>query len=63
MDMGLEVVWEEIGEDLEVEVDFDHNNYLILDCSHQCSNPLVVDCCNHVVIIVIIIVITVSVIL
>ena len=46
----VEVMWVEVGlevgEDLEVQVDFDYNNHLIVDCSHQC-NPLVVDCCNH----------------
>ena len=43
VEVGLEVV----GEDLEVQGDFDRNNHLILDCSNQC-NPLVVDCCNHI---------------
>ena len=36
-----------VQEDLEVQVDFDHNTHLILDCSHQC-NPLVFDCRNHI---------------
>ena len=44
--VGFEVVQEEVGEDLEVLVDFDHNNHLILDCSHQC-NLLTFDCSNH----------------
>ena len=40
----VEVMWEEVGlevgEDLEVQVDFDYNNHLIVDCSHQCNRSI-----------------------